>query len=69
MQALLSSKEAAAALGLRSQTLVAWRSQRRAGPPYLRVGNRSIRYRLEDIQMYLEGRIVRPVDPGAEVTA
>jgi predicted DNA-binding transcriptional regulator AlpA len=45
---LLTEKEAAALLGLRPNTLNAWRN-RATGPKYLRIGRKAIRYRLLDV--------------------
>jgi predicted DNA-binding transcriptional regulator AlpA len=47
---LLSTAEAAAVLGLREATLVAWRSRGTADRPQpVRLGTRSVRYRETDV--------------------
>lgn len=56
---LLDDKETAALLGLSPQTLRGWRheSGRRGelrGPRYVRLGARSIRYRMSDLRDYLD---------------
>ena len=57
---LLREGEAAEVLGLLSQqTLSLWRAKS-AGPPYIRVGVRAIRYRRSDLDSWLEQRTVRP---------
>lgn len=53
---LLTAKETAELLGVRVQTLAAWRLEARE-LPYTRVG-RSIRYRLSAVQEYLDKQTV-----------
>ncbi len=60
METLLSNEKAADFLGVASSTLPRWRWSR-TGPPFLRVG-RSIRYRVEDLQSWLESRRVETKD-------
>lgn len=55
---LLTEGAAANLLSVSRRTLEAWRRQRR-GPPWVRLGRR-VRYRLEDLQRYLDGATVRP---------
>ncbi|HSW45068.1 MAG TPA: helix-turn-helix domain-containing protein [Phycisphaerae bacterium] len=50
---LLTETETANALGMKTQTLRLWRSKNRVKLPYLKVG-RSIKYRLDDIERFLE---------------
>lgn len=54
---MLTEDEAAAALGLKSQTLSAWRSLQRYDLPYVRVG-RLVRYRLSDVQAFVNRNTV-----------
>ena len=54
----LCTKIAARVIGLDHRTLEQWRYQGK-GPPYLKVG-RQVRYRLSDLQLWLEGRRVLP---------
>lgn len=54
---LLNDEEAAAYIGVRPQTLRDWRHHQRYGLPYVRVG-RLIRYRLTDLQTWIESRLV-----------
>ena len=49
---LMTTEEAADFLGLSKSTLEHWRTVR-TGPPFVRVGARSIRYRLEDLEAWL----------------
>jgi len=49
---LLTPDEAADFLRSSPQTLAQWRSQRR-GPRYIKLENRSIRYRSSDLENYL----------------
>jgi len=50
---MLSAKEAAYELGVEVQTLHNWRNQGK-GPTFYRVGGRTIRYRLDDIEVYMK---------------
>lgn len=58
---LLTEAEAAELLGLKQNTLNNWRCTHRVPLPYVRVG-RAIRYRLADIQAFIERGTVRPGD-------
>ena len=55
--ALLTRQQAAEFLGLRPQTLATWASAQRYALPYIKVG-RSVRYRLRDLQDFLDRRTV-----------
>jgi predicted DNA-binding transcriptional regulator AlpA len=50
---LLAPEEAAEFLGIPKGTLAQWRSQRR-GPPFIKLESRLVRYRLAELEMYLE---------------
>lgn len=52
---LCSPLEAAELLGIAAQTLAHWRT-RAAGPRYVLLTKRCVRYRLSDIMAWLEGR-------------
>lgn len=54
----LNEKKAAEVLGTHPLTLTKWR-QRGRGPMYFKVGG-AIRYRLEDLQAYLESCRIDP---------
>jgi len=54
---IMDSKQAAAFLRIKAQTLNLWRSQGR-GPNYIRIGGNAIRYRLEDLNDYLKKQTV-----------
>jgi len=58
-QELLTREEAAELLGIRPQTLAAWKCLGRQGPPYVRVGMRAIRYRRSDLEAWLAARTVQ----------
>lgn len=60
----LSRKEAAEYLGLQEQTLAAWASTKRYDLPYIRVGRR-IRYRISDLEKFLERGTVGAVEADA----
>lgn len=55
-QQLFTRSEAAAYMRLSPQTLATWAS-RGVGPTFLRVG-RAVRYRLSDLNVYLDDRVV-----------
>lgn len=55
---LLSEKEAAELLGLSPVTLQGWRAKRK-GPPWVRIEG-TIRYKLEDLEEFLEKNRVIP---------
>ena len=59
MKALLTTEEASRFLGMSKQFLERDRWQG-ATIPYIRIGARSIRYRLEDLEAYLESRLKKP---------
>jgi len=50
---LLTTREAAALLGIGKSTLDQDRLYGRLGIPFIRMGSRSIRYRREDLEAYL----------------
>lgn len=50
---LLSDIEAAALLNLSDNTLAVWRSTKREGPPYIKLG-RAVRYQLSALSQYIE---------------
>lgn len=54
---LLTPDQAAEMLGLKPQTLQNWRVTKAESLPYLKYG-RHVRYRLEDIQRWLETKRV-----------
>jgi predicted DNA-binding transcriptional regulator AlpA len=55
----LTEQEAESLLGLKKGTLAAARCRRRPHPPFIRVGERHIRYRLCELEAWLESRTVR----------
>jgi predicted DNA-binding transcriptional regulator AlpA len=60
---LLTTEEAAAILDVRPQTLAVWRSSKRHGPPYVKIGH-NIRYRMRDLEAWLESRTVGATQDG-----
>jgi predicted DNA-binding transcriptional regulator AlpA len=56
MEPLLNEFAVAKSLGLSVTTLRKWRGNG-AGPKYLKIGG-SVRYRAEDLQEYLDSRVV-----------
>jgi hypothetical protein len=63
---LLTTYEAATYLSISRYTLEAWRvgRGRECGPRYLKVHAHAIRYRLCDLETFLEGRLVEPASGG-----
>ncbi|MCC6425033.1 MAG: helix-turn-helix domain-containing protein [Phycisphaerales bacterium] len=57
---MLNTREAAEMMGMRPQTLAAWRCEKRLQLPYVKVG-RTVRYRLADIENFLDIGTVSPV--------
>jgi predicted DNA-binding transcriptional regulator AlpA len=55
---LQEGREVAAAIGVKPQTLAAWRN-RGEGPRFVKVG-KLIRYRTSDINKWLSTRLVEP---------
>lgn len=53
---LLSRKDAAEYLGLKESTLAIWKCTKRYDLPYVKIG-RNIRYRLSDLQSFIEVNI------------
>ena len=59
---LLNAKEVADQLGVTTTTLAIWRC-RKQGLPYVKLGNRMIRYKAADVAAYVQERTVkRPGD-------
>lgn len=54
---LLTSEEASEMLGLQPNTLNVWRATNRYHLPFVKVG-RLVRYRLSDINDFIENRLV-----------
>jgi hypothetical protein len=64
---LLTTQAVARLLAVNSYTLKAWRSRKyrvRPGLPFIRVGERFVRYSLRDVREYLSERIVRGQSKG-----
>ncbi|EQD69664.1 phage transcriptional regulator, AlpA, partial [mine drainage metagenome] len=53
---LLDEREVAAHLKVSVSTLRNWRVARR-GPPFVKVGARAVRYRLLDVQIFIEAGV------------
>jgi len=58
---LLTPEEAAPLIGVTPGTLQVWRSTNRYPLKYVKAG-RLVRYRREDIQAFIESRIVSPAE-------
>lgn len=50
---LIDTADAAELLGLAPRTLMRWRVER-SGPTFIRIGNRSVRYRPSDLDAWIE---------------
>jgi excisionase family DNA binding protein len=55
--ALLTTAEAAAYLGVAPSTLAHWRSAGDPHPPAVKLGRRALRYRLQDLENWLEAQV------------
>lgn len=55
---LVGDDQAAEILGIKKQTLAVWRTTGRYDLPFIKVG-RSVRYRVSDLEAFLEARTVR----------
>lgn len=53
---LLTERQAATILGFSIRTLQAWRV-RGGGPAFIRISARCVRYRIEDLQEWIEERV------------
>ncbi len=56
---LLTAEEAARVLGTSKQSLANWRFRRR-GPKYFSMGKRFIRYKLADLEAWVQAHTVDP---------
>jgi hypothetical protein len=54
---ILNEQEAAKFIGVTVHALRAWRWRKKEGPKYLKLGS-CVRYRLRDLESYLESRVV-----------
>jgi Helix-turn-helix domain len=61
---ILNELEAAQFLGVTVHALRAWRWRKKDGPTYLKLGS-CVRYRLRDLEAYLESHLVKST-PGRE---
>ncbi len=58
---LLTSREAAEFLRLEPRTLESWRGRPGVGPKFVRYSARCVRYRLKDLQDWVDARVVTGV--------
>ena len=61
---LFNNKKAAEFLGLAPETLIRWRWANQ-GPRYLKIG-KNVRYRFDDLQAWLDGRVVGTKDQAVD---
>lgn len=61
---LLTSAQVAEALGVNEGTLQNWRVSGRYPLPYVKIGDRCVRYRTSDVQAFIDSRVqqVRDID-------
>ena len=50
---LVNTHEASKYLGIATQTLIGWRMNGK-GPPFVRLGDKAIRYRIADLDKWVE---------------
>ena len=55
---LLKPSETAEILGLSETTLATWRCTQRYDLPYVKIG-KNVMYRVEDVELFIEDRMVR----------
>lgn len=60
IEPLLTPDEVAQMLGMKPSTLVRWRRLKQ-GPPYVRVGHRTVRYQPEAVRAWMDSRTGRPL--------
>jgi excisionase family DNA binding protein len=59
IERLLTEKQAADMLGVHHTTLATWRCKRRYTLPFVKLGTgRAVRYRLSDVQAFIENGLV-----------
>ena len=58
---LINDKELAHKLGIGVQTLRNMRA-RRQGPPYIKIGRRTVRYREADVEKFLSANTITPTN-------
>lgn len=56
LEPLLTEKMLAAYLSVSKALIRRWR-QHGGGPPFTKLGEKSVRYRLRDVQKWLDGRV------------
>lgn len=63
-QQLLTEKQAAEMLAVSFTTLATWRCKRRYSLPFVKIGNgRAVRYRLSDIQAFINAGLTTATTP------
>jgi excisionase family DNA binding protein len=62
---LLTAEQVAELIGLSTETLAQWRSQRK-GIPYIKISRNAVRYRRAALDEWLSQRMI-PVDPGTSM--
>jgi predicted DNA-binding transcriptional regulator AlpA len=58
---LLDEREVEMRYNIKRSTQRAWRAQRRI--PYIKLGGRLVRYRVSDLESFIEGSLVRAGTP------
>lgn len=53
---LVDERQAAEMLSLTPRTMQEWRASGR-GPPHVRISSRCVRYRVRDLEAWIEGRL------------
>lgn len=64
---LLTTPEAAKLIGTTASNLRVWRCRGVSGPPWVKIGEATIRYRLSDIQAWIASNTRSPIQSTAEV--
>ena len=65
-ESLLTPAQVAERLGLTEQTLAHWRCTGRVNLPYVSMSRRCVRYRAEDVERFIQERLVSHTGESAE---
>ena len=62
---LLDEQQASELIGVTPRALQAWRQKGR-GPSYVRISSRCVRYRLSDLNSWIDSHSMKPAAAGGE---
>lgn len=61
----LTTEQVSELTGLAVQTLMNWRCSRRAGPPFVRLSPRRVRYERDAVEQWLRSQTINPSQTAA----